>query len=245
MTKRDRFSTVSSEEIAKFELMAEDWWNPLGKFKPLHDLTPLRLEYIISLIKNNYHINSLGGVAILDIGCGGGVVTEPLARLKSDIMGIDASSVNIKIAKDHAKLSNLKINYQNISAEDLLKKNKKQFQVILALEIIEHVENIDLFLESCCNLLQEGGILILSTMNKTLKSFIESIIVAEYLLQWLPVGTHNWSKFIKPSQIADHIKKYNMKLVDIKGISYSILSQNWYLSDNIKNNYFISFVKLP
>ena len=231
-------STLSPHEITKFELMAEDWWNPYGKFKPLHDLTPLRLEYIINLSKKHFKIDSLQNIKALDIGCGGGLVTEPLARLGCDITGIDASLVNVNIAKDHANKSNLNIKYQQILAEDLVKTGEK-FQLILALEIIEHVENIEFFIKSCLQLLEPGGLLIFSTINKTSKSFLQTIVAAEYILKWLPIGTHDWSKFVKPSQIHKYAK--DLQLIDLQGISYSIFSRSWYLSDNISNNYFISF----
>ena len=233
-------STSSPDEIAKFESMAEDWWNPHGKFKPLHDLTPLRLEYIINLAKQHFKIDSLEGIAALDIGCGGGLVTEPLSRLSSSITGIDASAININIAKSHAKKLNLNINYQQILAEDLVKTGKK-FKLILALEIIEHVENIELFIESCAKLLTDDGLIIFSTINRTKKSFLEAIIAAEYILKWLPIGTHNWSKFVKPSEINRYAIKLGLKPLNIQGLSYSLLSNSWNLSKDISNNYFISF----
>lgn len=233
-------TTLSSEEIAKFEAMAEDWWDPQGKFKPLHDLTPLRLEYIINTAKNYFKINGLENLKVLDIGCGGGLVTEPMSRLGSDITGIDASLVNVNIAKSHASKSGLDIKYQQILAEDLVKTDQR-FQLILALEIIEHVENIELFIHSCLKLLQPGGLIIFSTINKTIKSFFHAIIGAEYILRWLPIGTHDWSKFVLPSQVFEHAK--GAKILNIQGLSYSLLSRSWYLSEDISNNYFISLIK--
>ncbi len=233
-------STSSPDEIAKFESMAEDWWNPHGKFKPLHDLTPLRLEYIINLAKQHFKIDSLEGVIALDIGCGGGLVTEPLSRIGIKITGIDASAININIAKNHAAKLNLDINYQQILAEDLIKTGKK-FKLILALEIIEHVENIELFINSCAKLLSDDGLIIFSTINRTKKSFLETIIAAEYILKWLPIGTHNWSKFVKPSEINRYAIKSGLKALNIQGISYSLLSNSWNLSKYISNNYFMSF----
>lgn len=234
-------STSSPDEIAKFESMAEEWWDPNGKFKPLHDLTPLRLEYITNLTKKHFKKNSLHGIKSLDIGCGGGLITEPLSRLGADITGIDASAININIAKNHANKCNLDINYQQILAEDLAKTNKK-FQLILALEIIEHIDNIELFIKSCASLLAEGGIIIFSTINRTSKSFLESIVAAEYILKWLPIGTHSWSKFVKPSEINKYAIKFGLKEPNMQGLSYSLILSSWSLSDNIRNNYFISYI---
>ncbi|MCT4635473.1 MAG: bifunctional 2-polyprenyl-6-hydroxyphenol methylase/3-demethylubiquinol 3-O-methyltransferase UbiG [Rickettsiales bacterium] len=233
-------STSSAREIVKFESMAEEWWNPHGKFKPLHDLTPLRLEYITSLAKQHFKKDSLKGIKTLDIGCGGGLISEPLSRLGTKITGIDASSVNINIARSHANKCNLNINYQQILAEDLAK-TKQKFQLILALEIIEHVENIELFIKSCATLLEEGGIIIFSTINRTSKSFLESIVAAEYILRWLPIGTHSWSKFVKPSEINKYAIRFGLKEPNIQGLSFSLTSSSWNLSDDIRNNYFISY----
>lgn len=233
-------STSSPDEIAKFESMAEDWWNPHGKFKPLHDLTPLRLKYITNLAKEHFKTNSLKGITALDIGCGGGLITEPLNRLGTKITGIDASSVNINIAKNHANKCNLDINYQQILSEDLAKTGNK-FQLILALEIIEHVENIELFIKSCSELLSKDGLIVFSTINRTTKSFLESIVAAEYILKWLPIGTHSWSKFVKPSEINKYASKFGFKNPNIQGISYSLISSSWGLSKNIQNNYFLSY----
>lgn len=233
-------STSSPDEIAKFELMAEEWWDPHGKFKPLHDLTPLRLEYITNLVKKHFKTNSLKGITTLDIGCGGGLITEPLSKLGANITGIDASSVNINIAKNHANKCNLDINYQQILSEDLVRTGKK-FQLILALEILEHVENIELFIKSCSELLSKDGLIIFSTINRTSKSFLESIIAAEYILKWLPIGTHSWSKFIKPSEINKYSNKFGLRNPNIQGLSYSIISSSWNLSINIQNNYFLSY----
>lgn len=234
MTNR---STASDDEIKKFEAMATDWWNPYGKFKPLHDLAPLRLEYIINMAKKHFQLPSL---KVLDIGCGGGLVSEPLARLGADVTGIDASKINIDIAKKHSFDMGVKVNYQNILAEDLAGTGQK-FQLILALEILEHVENLELFIASCEQLLAPNGVIIFSTINRTIESYIKAIIGAEYILKWLPIGTHDWNKFLKPAEICSYTK--NLELQDIQGISYSILSRTWKFSKDIKNNYFIAFLK--
>ena len=234
-------SSLSPSEIVKFEQIAKDWWNPAGKFKPLHDLNPTRIQYIIKQIEQN--LGSLQNLEILDIGCGGGLVAEPLARLGANVTAIDASALNIEIAKLHAEKSNLKINYQQILAEDLEKTGKK-YQAILALEIIEHVEDVGFFIQTCCNLLEPNGLLIFSTVNKTVKSFMQTIIAAEYILKWLPIGTHSWSKFLKPSDIYQHIDLTKIKLVDLSGLEYSPFSQNWTIGQDVSNNYFITFKAL-
>lgn len=230
-------TTVSEAEISKFEKMAEDWWNPTGKFKPLHDLTPLRLEYIVDIARRHFGLNSLANIKVLDVGCGGGIITEAMARLEMKITGVDASKVNIDIAKDHAIKSGLEIDYQNIVAENI----QEKYQLILALEIIEHVEDIDFFIKSCCRLLQPEGLIIFSTMNKTMTSYLQSIIAAEYILKWIPKGTHDWNKFVKPSQINEIITQEGGSLIDLKGLSYSILNKSWSLNPDVSNNYFIAF----
>ncbi len=233
-------TSVSPEEINKFELMAEDWWSPTGKFKPLHDLTPLRLEYIINISKKHFDVDSLEGIDVLDIGCGGGIISEPMTRLKTKVTGIDASAININIAKEHALVSDLKINYQQILAEDLVKQHKN-FQLILALEIIEHLDNVEFFIQTCCRLLKKDGLIIFSTMNKTLKSYLLSIVAAEYILRWLPKGTHDWSKFVKPSEINKYMIKEKGRLIDLTGMSYAPLSKSWNFTKDVSNNYFIAF----
>jgi 2-polyprenyl-6-hydroxyphenyl methylase/3-demethylubiquinone-9 3-methyltransferase len=233
-------TTVSPDEIKKFELMSKDWWNPLGKFKPLHELTPVRLEYIINLTKRHFIIDSIESLKVLDIGCGGGLISEPMARLKADITGIDASSLNIEIAKAHAIQNNLEINYRQILAEDLVKEGNK-YKLVLALEVIEHVENIELFIKTCSELIEPGGLIIFSTINQTVKSFFQAIIAAEYILNWVPIGTHSWTKFVKPSYISRHARENHLQLLEIQGLSYKILSKEWSLSQDISNNYFIAF----
>lgn len=234
----NKFTTLSADEISKFEQMADDWWNPVGAFKPLHDLTPLRLEYIINIVKSHFQVDSMAQIKTLDIGCGGGIITEPMARLGAKVTGIDASKINIEIAKEHAFKSNLEIDYRAILAEDL---RDEKFQIILALEIIEHVENIEFFIETCCKLLEPKGLLIFSTINQTLKSFFQSIVAAEYILRWVPIGTHQWSKFVKPSTINKCANLHNMELIEMKGMAYNPFARKWDLTEDIGNNYFAVF----
>ena len=203
-------SSVNKKEIEKFSKIAEEWWNPSGKFKPLHKFNPIRISYIKENIiksfnlKNNKNI-PLKKVKILDIGCGGGLLSEPMCRLGADVTGIDASIKNINVAKLHAKKNKLNINYLCATPENL--KAKGKFDVILNMEIVEHVENINFFLSSCSKLLKKNGIMFVATINKTLKSYLFAIVGAEYILRWLPIGTHEWEKFIKPEELIKIQKK--------------------------------------
>ena len=196
-------TTINKEEIDKFSKIAEEWWDPEGKFKPLHIFNPLRIKYIKDSIIKHFKIKKkklpLSGLNILDIGCGGGLIAEPMSRLGANITGIDASEKNIKIAKAHLKKNKLKINYKCASPENL--NQKENFDVILNLEIIEHVEDVELFLEKSSKLLKKDGLMFVATINKTLKSYLFAIIGAEYILRWLPIGTHDWENFVEPSKL--------------------------------------------
>ena len=200
-------TTINQDEIQKFSKLADEWWDVSGKFKPLHMFNPIRIEYILDNIKDHFGESSkelpLKGLKILDIGCGGGLMSEPMSRLGAEVTGIDASLKNIKVAKLHAEKNNLKINYINSSPENL--HQDENYDIILNLEIVEHVDNVDLYFESCSKLLKKNGIMFTATLNRTFTSFIKAIIGAEYILRWLPVGTHDWNKFFKPKEIE---KKY-------------------------------------
>ena len=212
-------TTINKEEIQKFSNLADEWWDVKGKFKPLHMFNPTRIEYITSKIKNYFKIQNnkesfLKNLNILDVGCGGGLISEPLSRLGANVTGIDASEKNIKIAKLHSANSNLNIRYLNKSPENLNEYEK--FDIILSLEIVEHVENVQLFIDSCHRLLKKNGIMFTATLNRTFTSYIKAIIGAEYILRWLPVGTHDWNKFIKPEELEKKLIKKNLKTVYIK-----------------------------
>ena len=198
-------SSVNKKEIEKFSNMADEWWDPHGKFKPLHKFNPIRIKYIKENIIRQFKIKNknkpLSGINILDIGCGGGLLSEPMCRLGANVTGIDASTKNVKISKLHAKKDNLKINYICSSPEKL--KISKKFDVILNMEIVEHVEDISFFLKSCSKLLNKNGLMFVATINKTLKSYVFAIVGAEYVLRWLPIGTHDWEKFVKPEELKD------------------------------------------
>ena len=240
-------TTINKEEIQKFSKLADEWWDAKGKFKPLHMFNPIRIEYITEKIKSHFNLsddlgnNFLQGKKILDIGCGGGLISEPLARLGAKVTGIDALEKNIEVAKLHAKKSNLKINYQVKSPEQL--DSKEKFDIILNLEIIEHVENVDLYLKSCSNLIKKDGLMFTATLNRTVTSYIKAIVGAEYVLRWLPIGTHDWNKFIKPEELEKILGDKQFKTVDIKGLELNPFSMKWKKSQNLSVNYIICSAK--
>ena len=239
-------NTINIKEIEKFSSIAEEWWDPTGKFKPLHKFNPIRISYIknniIKSLKLNNKEKPLKKVKILDIGCGGGLLTEPMKKLGADVVGIDASEKNIKIAKLHSKKNNLNIKYLCVSPENFIAKEK--FDVILNMEIVEHVEDIDFFLKSSSKLLKKGGIMFVATLNKTLKSYLFAIVGAEYILKWLPIGTHEWEKFVKPEDLIDILKKYNLKLDCLDGMKLNILTDQWKISADKSVNYIGKFIKI-
>ena len=237
--------TINKKEIEKFSAIATEWWNPNGKFKPLHEFNPIRIKYIKDNIINNFKLNltnkPLKKINILDIGCGGGLLSEPMSRLGASVTGIDASKKNIEIAKLHAKINKLKINYVCASPETL--KTKIKFDVILNMEIIEHVKDIDLFIKESSNLLKKNGLMFIATLNKTLKSYLFAIVGAEYILNWLPIGTHDWNKFVKPENIIEVCKKNNLLIKKIDGMNFNLLTNQWSLSKDSSVNYIVKFKK--
>ena len=235
-------TTINREEIQKFSDLADEWWDVNGKFKPLHMFNPIRIEYITEKIKQEFNLinrnnNFLKDLKILDIGCGGGLISEPLARLGGEVTGIDASEKNIKVAKLHSKKSNLNINYFNKSPEQL--NNSEKFDIVLNLEVVEHVENVDLYIKSCSNLLKKNGIMFTATLNRTIVSYIKAIVGAEYILRWLPIGTHDWNKFIKPEELEKKLSLANFCTIDVKGLEFNPLFNKWKQSDNLSVNYII------
>ena len=239
-------SSVNKKEIEKFSKMAAEWWNPKGKFKPLHKFNPIRIKYIrdniVSNFKLDYTSKPLKKINILDIGCGGGLLSEPMNRLGANVTGIDASINNIKIAKLHAKKNKLNINYICTSPEKL--KIKKKFDVILNMEIVEHVEDIDFFLESCSKLLKKNGLMFVATINKTFKSYIFAIVGAEYVLRWLPIGTHEWEKFVKPEELQEIQKKNKLVLNKLDGMQFNMIKDEWRISKDTSVNYIAKFIKI-
>ena len=240
-------TTINKEEIQKFSNLADQWWDPKGKFKPLHMFNPIRIEYITEKVKDHFKLESkkiepLKGLEILDIGCGGGLMSEPMTRLGGNVTGIDASEKNIKIAKVHSKKNRLKINYLTASPEKLNEIEK--YDVILNLEIIEHVEDVNLYLKSCFSLLKKNGLMFTATLNRTLISYIKAIIGAEYILRWLPIGTHDWNKFIKPEELEKKLLNENFSTIDVKGLEFNPITQKWKKTENLSVNYIICCTKI-
>ena len=239
-------TTINKEEIQKFSRLANEWWDVNGKFKPLHMFNPIRIEYILDIALSHFKINKsknlqLKNLKILDIGCGGGLISEPMSRLGANITGIDASSKNIEIAKIHAKKNNLKINYQNNSPEQMNKKD--QYDLILNLEVVEHVDNLDLYLQACSDLLKKDGLIFTATLNKSFTSFIKAIIGAEYVLRWLPIGTHDWNKFLKPEDLEEKLNNFDISTKDISGLEFNPFTQKWKRSNNLSVNDIIAGIK--
>jgi len=239
-------SSVNKKEIEKFSKMASEWWDPSGKFKPLHKFNPIRIRYIKENIINSFKLKTkqkpLDKINILDIGCGGGLLSEPMTRLGANVTGIDASSQNINIAKLHAKKNKLKINYLCSSPEKL--KIQKKFDVILNMEIVEHVEDLNFFINACSKLLKKNGLMFIATLNKTLKSYIFAIIGAEYVLKWLPIGTHDWEKFVRPEDLKKNLIKNNLKLEKLDGMNFNMLKDEWSVSSDTSINYIVKSIKL-
>jgi 2-polyprenyl-6-hydroxyphenyl methylase/3-demethylubiquinone-9 3-methyltransferase len=241
-----KISTINRGEIDKFSKIANEWWDPEGKFKPLHKFNPIRIQYIKENITKHFNINKkklpLRNLKILDIGCGGGLLSEPMSRLGAKVTGIDASEKNIKIANAHLKKSKLKINYICASPESL-KTTKEQFDVILNMEIVEHVEDVELFIKKSSELLKKKGLMFVATLNKTLKSYIFAIVGAEYIMRWLPIGTHEWEKFVEPSKLIEYGKRNSLKLEKINGMKFNPLNNKWNISEDSSVNYIVEFKK--
>ena len=241
-------STVDPAEVAKFEAMAAEWWNPSGKFKPLHMLNPCRLDYITTQIASEFDRDlatplPFAGLRILDIGCGGGLLSEPMARLGAEVVGADPATRNIPVARLHAEQSGLTIDYRLTTAEDLAAAGE-QFDVVLNMEVLEHVPNPQSFLSACQTLLKPGGLMICSTLNRNAKSFGVAIVGAEWVMRWLPKGTHDWKKFITPDELAEFIRKAGLDPVDRKGMVFNPIAWSWNLSSrDLSVNYVTASVK--
>ena len=238
-------TTINKTEINKFNKLAAEWWNPEGSFKPLHKFNPIRIKYIKENIIKHFKIKSknepLKGIDILDVGCGGGLISVPMRKLGADVVGIDASSKNINVAKIYSKKNNLEIKYICSSPEKL--KIKKKFDVLLMLEIVEHVDDINLFVKQSTKFLKKNGLMFIATLNKTLKSYAFAIIGAEYILNWLPIGTHDWEKFVKPDNLINITKNYQLKLLDMSGLKFNPILEKWNLANDKSVNYIANFKK--
>jgi 2-polyprenyl-6-hydroxyphenyl methylase/3-demethylubiquinone-9 3-methyltransferase len=243
-------STVDTAEIERFSRIAKEWWDPKGKFAPLHRLNPLRLGYIRDRAASHWERDPLSGsplqgLSLLDIGCGGGLLCEPMARLGAMVTGIDAAERNVATASQHAGGQGLSINYRETTAEALAAEGR-QFDIVLALEIVEHVADIDLFLKSCGRLAKPGGLVFLSTLNRTAKAWALAIAGAEYVLRWLPRGTHDWKKFLKPSEVVRGLRSGGVEAEEIVGVVYSPLSRTWSLNkSDLDVNYMLYGVARP
>lgn len=240
--------TVDPGEVAKFEAMAAEWWDPTGKFKPLHMLNPCRLDYICAQIAAEFGRDLAGalpfkGLRILDIGCGGGLLSEPMARLGAEVVGADAAARNIPVARVHAEQSGLVIDYRHTTAEALAEAGE-QFDVVLNMEVVEHVADPQAYLTACQQLLKPGGLMICSTLNRNPKSFMMAIIGAEWVMRWLPKGTHDWAKFITPDELYALIGRAGLRPVDRKGMVFNPVTWRWSLSDrDLSCNYVTASVK--
>ena len=243
--KNNKMTTINKEEIQKFSNLADQWWDVKGKFRPLHMFNPIRIEYINDKIIEHFSLekknNFLSDFSILDIGCGGGLISEPMARLGAKVTGIDASEKNIKVAQLHAKQNSLDIEYLNKSPEQL--EQNRKFDIILNLEIVEHVDNVKLYVESCHKLLKKNGLMFTATLNRTLTSYFKAILGAEYILRWLPIGTHDWNKFLKPEELEKYLTESKFNTVEIKGLEFNPIFQKWKRSDNLSVNYIICSTK--
>ena len=226
---------VHAAEVGKFDALAEQWWDPRGKFSPLHAMNPCRLDYINSQIEVEFNrdldtLLPFSGILVADIGCGGGLLAEPLARLGAVVTGIDAAPRNIPVAQRHAEEAGLTIDYRHATAEQLLE-GDEHFDVVLAMEVIEHTADPARFIEVCASLLNPGGLLVVSTLNRTSKSFFAAIVGAEFVLRWLPRGTHDWNRFVAPDELFGHFRSAGVRPVDRKGMVYNPLLRDWSISD--------------
>ena len=239
-------TTVNKIEIEKFSKLAKDWWNPNGKFKPLHLFNPARIKFIKEKLISHFKLEPniekpLQKLKILDIGCGGGLLCEPLSRLGAKMTGVDASNNNIEVAKLHSKEMNLDIKYIHSSPENLNLQN--EFDVILNMEVIEHVSNINLFIKNCSKFIKKNGIMFVATINKNLRSYIFAVIGAEYILRWLPIGTHDWNKFLTPQELEIIASKNNFFPDEVIGMKFNLLSKKWFVSNDPSVNYISTFLK--
>jgi len=239
--------SLDPSEVEKFSAMAAEWWNPNGKFGVLHVFNPVRLQIIKEQVtarlgRDPLERRPFEGLRFLDIGCGGGLLSEPMARLGAAVTGVDPSEKNIKTASVHAKRGGLAINYRQGTAEALADSGA-QFDVVLALEVVEHVADVDLFLRSCGRLVKPGGLLFLSTLNRTAKAWVLAIAGAEYVLGWLPRGTHDWNRFLTPDELGRHMTEAGVNAPRFKGFVYDPLRDSWSLSDDTGVNYLASSAK--
>ncbi len=236
-------STVDEGEVARFSALAAEWWNPNGKMAVLHRFNPVRLAFIRDAACRRFdrdarQLGCLEGLRILDIGCGGGLLCEPLARLGASVMGADPSEQNIEIARLHARESGLAIDYRATTAEALADQGER-FDVVLAMEVVEHVTDVDLFVNRCAEMVKDGGLMVAATINRTLKSFALAIVGAEYVLRWLPRGTHQWDRFVTPQELETAMEGTGLRVTDERGVIYNLFADRWELSNDTDVNYMV------
>ncbi len=243
MTAKSDRTTIDQSEVDRFSAMAAEWWSPTGKFRPLHKFNPVRLAYIKQQVCERFDrdINdpkAFKGLRFLDIGCGGGLLCEPMARMGAEIVGADASPVNIEVAKIHAAQSGLKIDYRAVTAEALAEAGEK-FDVVLNMEVVEHVADVDLFMEKCAAMVKPGGLMFVATINRTLKARALAIFMAENVLRWLPKGTHQFEKLVRPEELEQPLVRSGMRIIDRNGVFYNVLQDSWNLSRDMDVNYMV------
>lgn len=242
MTAKAR-TTIDQSEIDRFSALASEWWNPSGKFRPLHKFNPVRLAYIRDQVCAHYgrdvrSAKPLDGLRVLDIGCGGGLLSEPMARMGAEVVGADASATNIEVARIHAEGSGVGVDYRAETAEALAEAGET-FDIVLNMEVVEHVSDVDLFLASCAGMVRPGGLMFVATINRTMKAMALAIVGAEYVLRWLPRGTHQYEKLVRPEELAKPLGLAGMRIVERTGVSYSPLQDRWTLSRDMDVNYMI------
>ncbi len=234
-------TTVDAAEVEKFSRMAAEWWNPDSKFKPLHKFNPVRLSFIKSRACAHFGLDPktsepFAGLRLLDIGCGGGLLCEPMARLGATIVGVDPSETNVKVASLHAEQSGLEIDYRQATAEDL-QAAEETFDIVLNMEVVEHVADVDVYLTECSAMVRPGGLMFVATINRTLKALALAIVGAEYVLRWLPRGTHQFDKLVRPDEIRDPVLRSGLSIIDETGVAYNPLSDQWRLTEDMDVNY--------
>ncbi|MEM7224164.1 MAG: bifunctional 2-polyprenyl-6-hydroxyphenol methylase/3-demethylubiquinol 3-O-methyltransferase UbiG [Pseudomonadota bacterium] len=240
-------ASIDPQEVAKFAALADDWWNPEGQFRPLHRLNPTRLAFIRDRAAGHFEREAeepgpLKGLSLLDIGCGGGLLCEPLARLGADVTGIDVTEENIAAARSHAEAAEVPVVYEAIPAEDLAQSGA-QFNIVVSMEVVEHVADLGGFLNASAQLVKPGGIFLTATLNRTPKSFLMAIVGAEYVLRWLPRGTHDWRRFVRPSELVRHLRAGGLTAKEVTGVVYNPLADSWRLSADSDVNYMVSAIK--